>query len=99
MVDGSLRGWLEVIAELRRVPAARVVPGHGPASAEWPDALNAQERYLRALLGDVRREIAAGGRIESAIGRVAAEERGRWIAFDSIHPRNVTASFTELEWE
>ena len=99
VVDGSLRGWLEVISELRRVPAARVVPGHGPASADWPDALDAQERYLRALLGDVRREIAAGGRIESAIGRVAAEERGRWIAFDSTHPRNVTTSFTELEWE
>ena len=99
VVDGSLKGWLDVIAELRRVPAARVVPGHGPASAAWPDALDAQERYLLALLRDVRREIAAGGRIESAIGRVAAEERDRWIAFDENHPRNVAASFTELEWE
>ena len=99
VVDGSLKGWLEVISELRRVPAARVVPGHGPASAAWPDALDAQERYLRALLRDVRREVAAGGRIEAAIARVAPEERGRWIAFDESHPRNVTASFTELEWE
>ena len=99
VVDGSLKGWLDVIAELRRVPAARVVPGHGPASAAWPEALDAQERYLNALLRDVRREIAAGGRIESAIGRVAAEERDRWVGFDASHPRNVTASFTELEWE
>ena len=99
VVDGSLEGWLDVISELRRVPAARVVPGHGPASVAWPDALDAQERYLRALLGGVRREIAAGGSIESAIGRVAEEERDRWVAFDANHPRNVTASFTELEWE
>ena len=99
IVDGSLKGWLDVISELRRVPAARVVPGHGPASAAWPEALDAQERYLRALLRDVRREIAAGGRIETAIGRVAPEERGRWVMFDQSHPRNVTASFTELEWE
>ena len=99
VVDGSLRGWLDVIADLRLVPAARVVPGHGPASAAWPEALDAQERYLNALLHGVRREIAAGGRIESAIGRVAAEERDRWIGFDASHPRNVTASFTELEWE
>ena len=99
VVDGSLKGWLDVIAELRRVPAARVVPGHGPAFAPWPGALDAQERYLRALLRDVRREIAAGGRIESAIGRVAGEERDRWVGFDASHPRNVTASFTELEWE
>ena len=55
--------------------------------------------HLRALLRDVRREVAAGTRIETAIGRVASEERGRWIAFDGNHPRNVTASFTELEWE
>ena len=88
-----------MIAELRRLPAARVVPGHGPASAAWPEALDAQERYLRALLRDVRREVAAGGRIESAIGRVAGEERDRWVGFDASHPRNVTASFTELEWE
>ena len=99
VVDGSLKGWLDVISELRRVPATRVVPGHGPASAAWPEALDAQERYLRALLRDVRREVAAGGRIEAAIGRVAPEERDRWVGFDESHPRNVTASFTELEWE
>ena len=99
VVDGSLKGWLDVISELRGVPAARVVPGHGPASAAWPEALDAQERYLRTLLRGVRREIAAGGRIETAIERVASEERGRWLAFDENHPRNVTASFTELEWE
>ena len=99
VVDGSLKGWLDVISDLRRVPAARVVPGHGPASAAWPEALDAQERYLRALLRDVRREIAAGSRIETAIGRVAPEERERWVAFDGNHARNVTASFTELEWE
>ena len=99
VVDGSLKGWLQVISELRRVPASQVVPGHGPASAPWPEALDAQERYLHALLRDVRREIAAGGRIESAIGRVAPEERDRWATFDQNHPRNVTASFTELEWE
>ena len=99
VVDGSLKGWLDVMSDLRRVPAARVVPGHGPASVAWPEALDAQERYLRALLDGVRREIAAGGSIESAIGRVAAEERDRWVTFDANHPRNVTASFTELEWE
>ena len=99
VVDGSLKGWIEVSAALRDVPATHVVPGHGPATAPWPDALDAQERYLKALLRDVRREIAAGGRIETAIGRTAVEERSRWVRFDIDHPRNVTASFTELEWE
>lgn len=99
IVDGSLKGWLDVVTTLRQIAATRVVPGHGPATAPWPDALDAQERYLRALLHDVRLEIAKGGTIENAISWVAAEERSRWIRFDEDHPRNVTASFTELEWE
>ena len=99
VVDGSLKGWLDVIEAVRRVPAMRVVPGHGPASVPWPGALDAQERYLRALLHGVRREIAAGSGIGAAISRVAPEERDRWIGFDRDHPRNVTASFVELEWE
>ena len=99
IVDGSLKGWLAVMDDLRAVPAVRVVPGHGPASARWPGALQAQERYLRAVLRDVRAEIAAGGTIENAIGWVASEERTKWARFAEDHPRNVTASFTELEWE
>ncbi len=99
VVDGSLKGWLRVMDDLRAVPAVRVVPGHGPASVAWPDALDGQERYLRAVLRDVRKEIEAGGTIERAIAWAAAEERERWERFDDDHPRNVTASFVELEWE
>ena len=99
IVDGSLKGWLAVMDDLRAVPAVRVVPGHGPASARWPAALHAQERYLQAVLRDVRVEIAAGGTIENAISWAASEERTKWARFAEDHPRNVTASFTELEWE
>src|SRR5580704_16561618 len=38
VVDASLRGWLAATDVLSRVPAKRVVPGHGPL-AEWPLAL------------------------------------------------------------
>ena len=99
IIDGSLKGWLQVLTELRSIPARRVVPGHGPSFAAWPNALDAQERYFRALLRDTRSALAAGHRIEKAIENVAAEERGRWLHFDIGHPRNITAAFTELEWE
>ncbi|WP_025770166.1 quinoprotein relay system zinc metallohydrolase 2 [Thioalkalivibrio sp. HK1] len=99
IIDGSLKGWLQVLTELRSIPARRVVPGHGPAFAPWPNALDAQERYFRALLRDTRAALDAGHRIERAIESVASEERGRWIHFDIGHPRNITAAFTELEWE
>src|SRR5262249_22151203 len=45
-IDGSLNGWLAVTDELRRIPAARVVPGPGPIVAGWPGAADAPDRPL-----------------------------------------------------
>jgi glyoxylase-like metal-dependent hydrolase (beta-lactamase superfamily II) len=99
VIDGSLLGWLVAMAALRAQAAARVVPGHGPASASWPDALQPLERYLIRLRDEIRALIAAGGTIEQAVASIARDERSRWQLFDFYHPRNVTAAFTELEWE
>ncbi len=99
VVDGSLKGWLEVIAELRQVEAKRVVPGHGPISAPWPAALDGQERYLRALLEGVRTVIRDGGTMEQAVESVGRDERPAWRLFDDYHARNVVTAFAELEWE
>ena len=71
VVDGSLKGWLDVLSELRRVRAARVVPGHGPAAAAWPEALDAQERYLAHTAAPTCAGGPRPGPIESAIVRVA----------------------------
>ena len=58
-----------------------------------------QTRYLQTLLADTRDAVARGTGIRQAIASVARDERGRWLLFDDNHPRNVTASYTELEWE
>lgn len=98
-LDGRLNGWLAVMDRLRRFTATRVVPGHGPAVADWPTALDAQERYLTTLRDEIRAMIADGGTIEQAVETVAASEREKWRLFDDYHPRNVVTAFTELEWE
>jgi quinoprotein relay system zinc metallohydrolase 2 len=99
VIDGSLNGWLEVLNELRRLPADRVIPGHGPASAPWPDALDDEERYLRTMQSDIRALIAAGGTIEQAVETAGRSERGSWLLFDDYHARNIVTAFAELEWE
>ncbi len=48
-IDGSITGWLALIGTLRNEQAARAVPGHGPASMDWPAALDPLERYLRRI--------------------------------------------------
>ncbi|WP_088157340.1 quinoprotein relay system zinc metallohydrolase 2 [Inquilinus limosus] len=99
-IDGSLRGWLDVIAGLRREAGIRqVVPGHGPASAPWPDALGDEERYLRLILDETRAALAAGRSLDQAVATVGRSERGRWLLFDDYNDRNVATAYTELEWE
>lgn len=97
VLDGSIRGWLGMMAELGAVPAQRVVPGHGPVSA-WPSALADQRRYLQTLATDVRGLVTRGEPIAGA-GKAAASERSRWELFDDFNARNATAAYSEIEWE
>jgi quinoprotein relay system zinc metallohydrolase 2 len=99
VIDGSLLGWLRELDKLRAIPAARAIPGHGPAVVDWPAGAEAETRYLKAVLADTRGAIRAGIDIGDAWRHVAEEERGRWRLFDDYHARNVTTAYTELEWE
>ena len=98
-LDGSLVGWLNLIPALMQEKADRAVPGHGPNAMPWPDAIKPVERYLKVLAADVRKMIKDGKTIEQAVATAGQSERGNWALFDEHHPRNVTAAFTELEWE
>jgi quinoprotein relay system zinc metallohydrolase 2 len=97
-VDGSVLGWLDVMAQLRALPAETVVPGHGRAAAGWSAALDGQERYLRTLVKDVRAVIDDFGTIDRAVSTAARGEADRWALFQKYHARNVTTAYAELEW-
>ena len=98
-LDGSLRGWHAVLADLRGMDLARVVPGHGDLSLPWPDSAAPLARYLEVLERDTRAALAAGARLSDAVRTVAQGEAEHWQLFDAYNPRNATVAFTELEWE
>jgi len=98
-LDGTILGWLKAIPELRKLAAERAVPGHGPASVPWPQALAAEERYLNVLVQDIRKIQKGHGTLEEAAKTAGMEEKGNWALFDDYNARNVTAAFVELEWE
>lgn len=98
-LDGNLRGWLKLLDVLDKEPAARVVPGHGPPSMDWPAAAADTKRYLNVLADDVRKAIAAGKTMTNAMETAAHSERDKWQLFDQHNARNVSAAFAELEWE
>ena len=99
VLDGSLRGWIAVMAELKRLDVATVVPGHGPASNDWPAALDGQAAYLGGLLRETRAAIKSQWTIQQAIERIGIPPGAPWVLTDRFHRRNVTAAFAELEWE
>ena len=97
-LDGSVKGWLEVMDELALITPEVVIPGHG-AIGRWQDIALKQRRYLEVLRDELRGVIAANGRLSQAVDTVGISERKNWLLFDEYHPGNVTRAFTELEWE
>lgn len=99
VVDGSLLGWLAVLGELRMLPASRVVPGHGALDLKWPQALEAQERYLGELASSVRAALRAGKNLIDTVDAADPAQVAGWKLAEEYHRRNVTAAYVELEWE
>jgi quinoprotein relay system zinc metallohydrolase 2 len=98
-IDGSILGWLTLLDDLPKRKAARVVPGHGPHTMPFPEALEPEKRYLGTVAADVRKLIRENKTISEA-GKIAGlSEQDKWQLFSSYHVRNVTAAFAELEWE
>ena len=98
-IDGSLLGWLRQMDELAGIDAARVVPGHGPVSSAWPNALNDERHYFEVLAGDLRQAIKEGTPLAEAVKTVGRSEAQNWALFDDYNERNATAAYAELEWE
>lgn len=99
VIDGSLRGWLAVMAELGRIPADTVVPGHGPVSTNGSAAFATQASYLEALARDTRSALHDHRTIQQAVDSIGVPAGSHWLLGERFHRRNVTAAYAELEWE
>jgi quinoprotein relay system zinc metallohydrolase 2 len=99
VLDGSITGFLTVMVELGALPARRFVAGHGRSDLPWPQALEPERRYLMLIRDETRLALKQGKTIEDAIDTVGVSEEKNWVDFQEFHRRNVTAAYTELEWE
>jgi glyoxylase-like metal-dependent hydrolase (beta-lactamase superfamily II) len=98
-LDGSVKGWLSVIGNLKKIEARQAVPGHGPPSVSWPQAIAPEEHYLAQLRDGVKQAIRSGKTIGEAAETVGRSQQPAWELFGEYNARNVSAAFAELEWD
>ncbi len=100
VLDGNLLGWLNLLESWSAIEVKAVIPGHGPISAPWPEALTAERSYLTRLRDETRAFLADGGLLENAVTALAFDDlQDQWHLFEHYHGRNVSAAYAELEWE
>lgn len=98
VVDGNLTGWLRTLDILATSKVRHVVSGHGERQ-DWRQSLSDQKRYLTLLRDETRAALRAGETLTQAVEHVGRSEQEHWLLFEDFHRRNVTAAYTELEWE
>ncbi|MGQ0442661.1 MAG: MBL fold metallo-hydrolase, partial [Methylophilaceae bacterium] len=99
VVEGDIKGLLAVLDTLKSYPVQQVVPGHGPVTRNWIDAIENEKRYLNVVLADIRAGIKNGAGLEKTMDTAAASEKYKWLLFDITNRRNVNTLYPGLEWE
>ena len=99
VLEGDIKGMISEVEAFKSKPIKQVVPGHGPATKNWLQAVENEQRYLNALLTDIRASIKKGKSMESTMNTAAAGEKDKWLLFDIANRRNVNTLYPALEWE
>jgi quinoprotein relay system zinc metallohydrolase 2 len=99
VLDGKLKGWLAVLAELQRMDVALAIPGHGAPGRDWQAMLAPQQAYLETLQRDVRKALRERRSLAQTVQDAPAPGGGPWLLAEHFHRRNLTAAYAELEWE
>ncbi|RNF34867.1 quinoprotein relay system zinc metallohydrolase 2 [Paracoccus methylarcula] len=102
VIDGSLIGWLQWLEVPPRPVPRLIVPGHGPVTDSWTEAIGPQAEFLTALRDATRDAIAAGVPMSDAVPRITKalqDKQDAWNSFPQTAARDATAAYKELEWE
>jgi quinoprotein relay system zinc metallohydrolase 2 len=100
VLEGDIKGLILTLETLKTsANVKQVVPGHGPQTIEWKQAIDNELRYLTLLLKDIRAGIENDIGLEETMDTAAASEKDKWVLFKVSNRRNVNILYPALEWE
>ena len=99
VLEGDIKGLITTLDTLKMYSVKQVVPGHGPQTTDWVQAIENEQRYLKVLLKDIRAAIANDISLVETMDTAAASEKEQWELFEVSNRRNVNILYPALEWE
>ena len=75
-----------------------IIPGHGEIKNK-EDAINPMLNYFNNLITQVRKFHSESKDLNYALKNTLVKNKHNWLLYEEYHPRNVSRTFTELEWE
>jgi len=99
VVDGNTRLWLAALEKIADSKARVVVPGHGPASTEVAQDLEATRGYIAYLRAELAEAVDNMTGFEGAFSQIDWSAFKDMPLFDAAHRRNAYSIYLELEAE
>ncbi len=91
----DVRGWLDALQQLQRLPITTVVPGRGPVAP--PQRIDEVREYLTALTAAVDAAYAKGVGIRDAARSAEVPRFRHWAMYERLHARNVHHLYLKRE--
>ena len=97
--EARVRGWIAALGKLQKIPARRIVPGHGPIAD--PERIRETYDYLAALVADTQNHYNRGVSVIDLLKDPAMNlpRFEGWALYGDTHPLNIQHVYTELERE
>lgn len=97
--EARIRGWIAALRELEKIPAKRIVPGHGPIAD--PARIRETHDYLAALVADTEKHYNRGVSVIDLLKDPTMDlpRFEGWALYADTHPLNIQRVYAELERE
>ena len=97
-ITASILGWKKTLEEMLEMEFEYIIPGHGEIKNK-EDAINPMLNYFNNLITQIRKFHSESKDLNYALKNTLVKNKHNWLLYEEYHPRNVSRTFTELEWE